>query len=175
MSLESLAMRLQRRLENYLHQAKVKRLKAELLSVGEGFRIGPGFEWLGLRRITVGNNCFINRGSFVNGVGGLTIGDNVVFGPDVVVWTVNHDIHGDALPFGESRIAKPVLIGSNVWLGIGVTVVPGAVIGEGAVVGAGTVVSGEVPPMQIIAGQKWRPIGERDPSHYRRILEKPHP
>ena len=52
---------------------------------------------------------------------------------------------------------------------------PGAIIGEGAVVGAGTVVSGEVPPMQIIAGQKWRTIGERDPTHYRSILEKSHP
>ena len=175
MSIESLVLRLHRRLEHFLHQAKVRRLKAGLLSVGEGFQIGPGFEWLGADRITIGKKCFINRGSVVNGRGGLTIGDNVVFGPGVVVWTVNHDIHGGSLPFGEERIAKPVAIGDNVWLGIGVTVVPGAVIGEGAVVGAGTVVSGEVPPLQIIAGQKWRTIGERDAQHYRSILERSHP
>lgn len=175
MSLESLALRLQRRLEHFLHQAKAKKLKAELHSVGEGFQIGPGFEWLEPRNITIGKNCFINRGSVVNGWGGLTIGDNVVFGPEVVVWTVNHDIHGGSLPFGEERIGKPVVIGDNVWLGLGVTVVPGTVIGEGCVVGAGTVVSGEVPPMQIIAGQKWRAIGQRDAHHYRSILEKSHP
>jgi maltose O-acetyltransferase len=175
MSLETLALRFQRRLEHFLHEAKVRRLKAGLLSVGEGFQIGPGFEWLGASHIAIGQNCFINRGSFVNGFGGLTIGDNVVFGPGVVVWTVNHDIHGGALPFGEERLARPVVIGSNVWLGIGVTVVPGATIGEGAVVGAGTVVSGEVPPMQIVAGQKWRTIGERDAKHYRSNLEKPNP
>jgi maltose O-acetyltransferase len=170
--MEGLALRIQRRLIVFLHNSKVRRLKSKLLSVGEGFQIGPDFHWIGIEKISIGKNCFINRGSSVNGAGGLTIGDNVVFGPLATVWTVNHDIYGERLPFGEGRILKPVTIGDNVWLGIGVTVVPGAVIGEGAVVAAGTVVSGEVPPMQIIAGQKWRVIGERDGIHYRKIFEQ---
>ena len=170
--LEALTLRILRQLTAFIHNARVMRLKSGLLSVGEGFQIGPDFHWIGIEKISIGKNCFINRGSSVNGAGGLKIGDNVVFGPQATVWTVNHDIHGERLPFGDGRILKPVTIGDNVWLGIGVTVVPGAVIGDGAVVAAGTVVSGEVPPMQIVAGQKWRAIGERDSNHYRKIFEQ---
>lgn len=63
--------------------------------------------------------------------------------------------------FREARIAKPVSIGHDVWIGHGAIILPGVSIGHGAVVAAGAVVSKDVPPYAVVAGVaarflKWR-------------------
>lgn len=49
-----------------------------------------------------------------------------------------------------------VIIGSDVWVGMGATILSGAQIGHGAVIGASTLVSGVVPPYAIYAGNPGR-------------------
>jgi acetyltransferase-like isoleucine patch superfamily enzyme len=48
--------------------------------------------------------------------------------------------------------AKPILIGSNVWIGFDACILPGVTIGEGSVVGARSVVSRDVPAYTVVAG-----------------------
>jgi acetyltransferase-like isoleucine patch superfamily enzyme len=58
--------------------------------------------------------------------------------------------------------ARPIHIGSNVWIGFDVCVLPGVTIGPGAVVGARSVVAHDVPPYTIVAGNPARVIRRLD-------------
>ena len=97
----------------------------------------------------IGKRVFINAGCQFQDQGGITIGDDVLVGPQTIIATLNHD------PDPEKRggmFAKPVVICDKVWLGARVTVCPGVTIGEGAIVGAGAVVTKDVPPRTVVAG-----------------------
>ena len=99
----------------------------------------------------------INAGCQFQDQGGITIGDDVLVGPQTIIATLNHD------PDPEKRggmFAKPVVIGDKVWLGARVTICPGVTIGEGAIVGAGAVVTKDVPPRTVVAGVPARIIKE---------------
>lgn len=81
----------------------------------------------------------------------VTIGDNVVFGPNVNIYTSSY-------PYNEVQrtkgfeYAKPVMIYDNVWIGGNVTILPGVKINQGAIIGAGSVVTHDIPPYVIAAG-----------------------
>lgn len=47
---------------------------------------------------------------------------------------------------------RDMVIGHDVWLGIGAMVLPGAQIGNGAIIGAGAVVRGTVPDFAVVTG-----------------------
>ena len=97
----------------------------------------------------IGKRVFINAGCQFQDQGGITIGDDVLVGPQTIIATLNHD------PDPEKRggmFAKPVVIGDKVWLGARVTICPGVTIGEGAIVGAGAVVTKDVPSRTVVAG-----------------------
>ncbi|WP_079574034.1 DapH/DapD/GlmU-related protein [Krasilnikoviella flava] len=83
--------------------------------------------------------------------GRITIGDDVLLGPRVGIYTTNH-----ALDAGErvagACYAQPVVIEDRVWVGGGVTINKGVTIGEGAVIGSGSVVTRSVPPHTVAAG-----------------------
>jgi len=48
--------------------------------------------------------------------------------------------------------SKPVVIGADVWIGAGASVLPGVTIGDGAVIGARAVVTKDIPPNAIAVG-----------------------
>ena len=60
----------------------------------------------------------------------------------------------------EKKIVSDVYIGDNVFIGAGCIILPGTRIGNNCIVGAGTVCSGIIPDNSVIAGNKWRVIGE---------------
>lgn len=86
--------------------------------------------------------------------GEVKIGNNVLMGPEVVVYTVNHifaDPDKIILEQGYTS-PKPVYIKDDVWIGRRCLIMPGVMIGEGAVVGAGSVVTKNVPDYAVVAG-----------------------
>lgn len=100
--------------------------------------------------ITFGENVFVNQGCWFLDLGGISIGDRTMIGPNVTLSTAGHPV---ALADRYDAITHaPIVIEEDVWIGAAVTVTPGVTIGRGSVVGAGTVVASDVPPMTIVTG-----------------------
>ncbi len=101
------------------------------------------------KNITVGKNVFINSCCCFQDQGGITIGDGSLIGHQVVLATLNHDLN----PKNRANmVAKPIVIGKNVWIGAHATVLSGVNIGDNAVIAAGAVVTKDVPENAIVAG-----------------------
>ena len=92
----------------------------------------------------------------------ITIGDNVLVGPNCTFTTATHPT--DPLKRASGvEYAYPITIGNNVWLGCNVVVLPGVQIGDGAVIGAGSVVTKNVPANTVVVGSPARVIKELTP------------
>ena len=107
----------------------------------------------------------------------IYVGDNTMFGPNVVVATAGHPISPE-LRRELYQYNMPVRIGKNCWIGAGVIIVPGVTIGDNTVIGAGSVVTKDIPSGVLAFGNSCRvqrEIGERDRQFYfkdRRIPEE---
>lgn len=102
----------------------------------------------------LGQNCLI--------YGGVSIGDNVLMGPDVKIITRNHGVPAAGLLIREQEsIYSPVSIGNDVWIGANVVILPGVTVGDGAVIAAGAVVTKNVMPATIVGGVPAKLIGVR--------------
>jgi maltose O-acetyltransferase len=87
----------------------------------------------------------------------VVIGTNVLFGPAVQIYTATHPI--SALERRKwLELARPVTIGSDVWVGGGAIICPGASIGDRSVIGAGSVVTRTIPADVLAAGNPCRVI-----------------
>lgn len=94
-------------------------------------------------------------------LGEITIGDNVLFGPKVVIWGRDHGIKKGQLICQQDHSHASVVIGDDVWIGAHVSVMKGIVIGDGAVIGAGSVVTKDIPRYAIAVGNPARVIKYR--------------
>lgn len=113
--------------------------------------------------IVIGHRTAIGLGNFIHGGGGVSIGSDCLLGPYVSVFSENHIADDPARPIrdqGERR--RPVIIGDDVWIGAGATVLSGVSIGRGAIVAAGAVVTSDVAPMTIVGGVPAQLIKHRE-------------
>ncbi|MFK5954677.1 MAG: acyltransferase [Desulfobacterium sp.] len=134
---------------------------------GENLIIHQGFRFRGIHHIIVGDNVQIGVDSFIQASGGLEMGDDVMLGPGVKIWTVNHRFENPHIPiYDQGYERKPVKIEKGVWLGANVFVLPGVTISEGCVVTAGSLVGiKRYPPYAILSGNPCRVIGTRRLNH----------
>lgn len=130
---------------------------------GTGLIIYPNVRIMGAHMLRVGRNCRISYDCIIQANGGIELGDEVIFGPGVKLWSVNHVIDKlDAPIFEQGYDHKPVVIGNGVWLGANCFVMPGARIGDHVVISAGSVVAGkDIEPYSILAGNPARKVGSR--------------
>lgn len=118
-------------------------------TIDETFAVFPPFYTDCGRNIHIGKNVFINSGCRFQDQGGIFIGNGVLIGHNVVLATLNHDIHPDRR---ANLKPAPIHIGNNVWIGAQATVLPGVTIGDGAIIAAGAVVNRDVPENVIVGG-----------------------
>lgn len=122
----------------------------------------------GGHHVHLGSNVYINSNLTAVDDGHIFIGDQVMFGPNVVIATANHPIEPTLRARGY-QYNKDVSIGDNAWIGAGVVIVPGVRIGKNAVIGAGSVVTRDIPDDVVAVGNPCRvlrPVGNRDRQYF---------
>jgi maltose O-acetyltransferase len=134
-------------------------LRRLLKSVGRDCYFEPTFRCEFGFNISIGDAFYANFDCVMLDGGGITIGDHVLFGPRVGIYTTNHAIDAAERAAGACY-AKPVTIGDNVWIGGGVTINPGVSIGDGTIVASGSVVTKPIPAGVIAAGVPARVLRE---------------
>ncbi|MEX1349739.1 MAG: sugar O-acetyltransferase [Desulfobacterales bacterium] len=135
-----------------------KRIIRELFGkTGDAIWIEPPFYCDYGANITLGSRVFFNYNCVILDPASVIIGNDVLFGPAVQVYTATHPISAsERRSWRES--AQPVEIGSDVWVGGGAIICPGVHIGSRSVIGAGSVVTDDIPEDVFAAGNPCRCI-----------------
>lgn len=148
-------------------------LKRKFKSCGKGVVFASGSKIFDKRNISIGNNVKIGARCVLSGLGGITIGNNVSFAREVIIWSDNHNYYSpDLLPYDGEHIIAPVEIGDNVWIGARVCITPGVKIGEGAVLAMGAVITKDVPSGAVVAGNPAKVVKYRDMDKYETLKNK---
>jgi acetyltransferase-like isoleucine patch superfamily enzyme len=138
---------------------RIRKLHYQLVKIefGKHSIANMGLYLFGPKNIKIGDNTHINKGCFIDGRGGCTIGNNVSISHNVSIVTGSHDVNNRF--FAEKYL--PIVIDDYVWIGINVTILQNVHIGKGAVVAAGAVVTKDVSPYTIVGGVPAKVIGQR--------------
>lgn len=152
------------KLVNYYNYTHVQPLRN--ITLGTGAQISPTVAFANPERISIGARVHLGARCTLwagPGYGRLALGDDVLFGPDVLVTAANYRFN-DGSPVTEQAMDEAdVVIGNDVWLGAKAVVLPGAQIGDGAIIGAGAVVRGTIPPYAIAVGTPAKVVSQRTP------------
>ena len=118
---------------------------------GENCYIEPPFFCDYGYNIELGRNVFLNRNCVILDCLTVKIADFTKLGPNVQLYTVGHSLNNVERKMGY-EFAKPISIGSNVWIGGGSIILPGVEIGNDSVIGAGSVVTKSLPNNIVAVG-----------------------
>jgi acetyltransferase-like isoleucine patch superfamily enzyme len=133
------------------------------------FKKMTGLPWIQPRvvivhaeRIISGSQLGINSGSYINGVGGIKFGSNVLIGSNVTISSGQHSIEGEQPPvFARISIPIKITINDDVWIGAGAVIMPGITLGKGSVIGANAVVTRDTEEYSINVGVPAKKINDR--------------
>ena len=93
-------------------------------------------------KLVIGDNVGVSEFCYFAIRGNISIGDNVIFGPGVRIYSENHSFKlMDRVFRLQEENRSDVLIGNNVWIGSNVTILPGVQIEDNVVVAAGSIVN----------------------------------
>jgi len=124
-------------------------------TVGTNAYIEPPFFCDYGSNIRLGDNVFINFNCVILDPARVTIGDNVMFAPNVQLYTATHPIDHRERNAGL-ELAKEIEVGSDVWIGGGSILCPGVTVGARSVIGAGSVVTRDIPADVVAVGNPCR-------------------
>lgn len=124
--------------------------KLALKHCGKNVNIEKGaqFAW----DLSLGDNSGVGVNSLISSC--VTIGNDVMMGPECMIFTSNHGVSDINTPMWKQKSTepKPVVIEDDVWIGARVIILPGVHVGKGSVIGAGSVVTKDVAPYSIVGG-----------------------
>ena len=146
------AIRLTSELNNHYHTTEeIVELMQQITGreIDSSFALFPPFYTDCGKNLKIGKNVFFNAGVKIQDQGGVTIGDGVLIGHNVVLATLDHSLDPN---HRGNMIPAPIHIGKNVWIGANATICKGVTIGDGAVIAAGAVVVTNVPNNTVFGG-----------------------
>jgi maltose O-acetyltransferase len=124
--------------------------------------IQPGVTIVQCNRLIVGKHFGCNSGSYINAIGGITMGDYVLIGSNVTISSGEHAIEGAYPPvFARPSVPKPITIENDVWIGAGAVILPGVLLREGTVIGANSVVTRDTERYSVNVGAPARKVRSR--------------
>lgn len=103
--------------------------------------------------LVIGNNVGIAQNCFIQVRGEVIIGNDVIFGPNVSIFSENHIYEDIELPISKQGVSrKGVVIEEGVWIGTRSVILDGVTIGKNSIVAAGSIVNKDVAPFSIVGG-----------------------
>ncbi|MEG2310843.1 MAG: sugar O-acetyltransferase [Clostridia bacterium] len=134
----------------------LKKLIAKIgtnLFIEQPFRCDLGYN------IQIGDNFYANYNCTILDCAKVKIGNNVMFGPNVSIYTATHPIHYELRNKGL-EYALSITIEDNVWIGGNVVILPNVSIGKNSVIGAGSIVTSNIAPNSVAVGNPAKIIRE---------------
>ena len=145
-------------------ELRAKIMRELFRRVGKNVFIEPDFICELGNNISIGDDVFINFGCIIFDMGEVTIGDHVMFGPRVGLYTTNHAFDPEER-VANLTVSRPIRIGNRVWVAADVKIVQGVTVGDDSIIGTGSVVTRDIPAGVVAAGNPCRvlrTIGEHD-------------
>lgn len=137
--------------------SKRNKILSELIRAKGSLHIEPPFYCDYGYNIEVGVNFYANFNCVILDVNSVMMGDNVLLGPFVQIYTATHPLEPEERLTGK-ELGRPVEIGDNVWIGGGAIICPGVRIGSNTTIGPGSVVTRDIPESVFAAGNPCRTI-----------------
>lgn len=128
-----------------------------------------GFPWVQARvtiihseRIVAGSHLGINSGTYINAIGGIEFGNNVLIGSNVTISSGEHSIEGvSPTIFSRATIPRKISIQDDVWIGAGAVIMPGITLAKGSVIGANAVVTKDTEEYSVYVGVPAKKLRKR--------------
>lgn len=133
------------------------------------FKECEGFSWIQSKviivhsdRLSVGTKLGINSGTYINAIGGIEMGNDVLIGSNVTISSGMHPIEGDTPSiFERQTIPKKIIIEDDVWIGAGAVIMPGIRLAKGTVVGANSTVTKDTEEYSVVVGSPAKLLKKR--------------
>ena len=126
------------------------------LCIGAKFRMRSGAK-IRVRKnadLSIGDNFSMSNNCVITAWEKIKIGDNVQFGPGVLVYDQDHDLKVPGGLAAEKYKTKPIHIGNGVWVGANTIILRGTVIGDNTDIGAGSIIKGNIPANSLVVQKR---------------------
>ena len=141
---------------------RIKILKDLFQTSNSTIWIEPSFKCDYGYNIKFGDKVFINFDCIILDTAQVSLGNNVMLGPGVHIYTPEHPMEATQRSTWKEK-SSPVLIADDVWIGGGAIICPGVTIGQGSVIGAGSVVTKDIPAGVVAVGNPCRVLRKIGP------------
>lgn len=114
-------------------------------------------------QIQFGDNVSINKGFSIVCRTKITFGNNIMIGPNVMIYDHDHKFLITKIPFQQQGFtSKAISIGNNVWIGANVFIASGVTVGSNVVIAAGSIVTKDVLSFTVVGGNPIRVLKKMD-------------